>query len=169
MISHRLAGGQKMVERSRHERKHSARKRQHDRGFHGTSDGSGGTYRLSSLHPAGGARSLGSPSERRGAEGSRESPSSEYRRLGERNQKRSQCFNWCAMTDTTRFIVWVDRSAESIFGPASNPVNRNGTLLCFEDEERARVACDRLNAHSSASHMRYSFKRAPDRTKPSCR
>jgi hypothetical protein len=68
------------------------------------------------------------------------------------------------MTDKTRFVVWVDRSAKSIFGAASNPVNRNGTLLCFEDEERARVECDQLNAHSSASHMRYSFKRAPDRT-----
>jgi hypothetical protein len=30
------------------------------------------------------------------------------------------------MTDKSCFIVWVDRSAESIFGPASNPVNRNG-------------------------------------------
>lgn len=68
------------------------------------------------------------------------------------------------MTNRTRFTVWVDRSAESIFGAASNPVNRNGAILCFDDEEHARAECDRLNARSGASYMRYSFKRAPDRT-----
>ena len=68
------------------------------------------------------------------------------------------------MTDKTRFVVWVDRSAESIFGAASNPVNRNGAILCFDDEGHARAECDRLNARSGASYMRYSFKRAPDRT-----
>jgi hypothetical protein len=70
------------------------------------------------------------------------------------------------MTDKTRFIVWVERSAESIFGAASNPVNRNGAILFFDDEDRARAECDRLNAHSIASHMRYSFKRAAERTSP---
>jgi hypothetical protein len=66
------------------------------------------------------------------------------------------------MTDETRFIVWVDRSAASIFGAASNPVNRNGAILCFDDEEHARAECDRLNARSGASYMRYSFKCAPN-------
>jgi len=68
------------------------------------------------------------------------------------------------MTDKMRFIVWVDRSAESIFGAASNPVNRNGAILCFDDEEHARAECDRLNAHSGASYMRYNVRRAPGRT-----
>ena len=71
------------------------------------------------------------------------------------------------MTEKTRYIVWVERSAESIFGAASNPVNRNGAILFFDDEGRARAECDRLNAHSRASHVRYSIKPA-DRTSPSC-
>jgi hypothetical protein len=68
------------------------------------------------------------------------------------------------MAETKRFIVWVDRSAESIFGPASNPVNRNGAFLFFDDERRAQMECDRLNAHASASHVRYSIKPAPATT-----
>jgi len=70
------------------------------------------------------------------------------------------------MKSYPRFIVWVHRSAESIFGAASNPVNRNGAILCFDDEGRAHEECDRLNAHSSASHVRYSIKLAHDRTSP---
>jgi hypothetical protein len=65
------------------------------------------------------------------------------------------------MTETRRFLVWVDRSRQSIFGPASNPVNRNGALLQFDEEDRARSECDRLNARSSNSHMHYSVKLAP--------
>ena len=94
MISHLLADGPKMVvEGCRHERKHNASKRQHDRVFHRNGEWSGGTYRLSSLHLFGCARSLGSPSKRRGAAGSRESPASEHGHLGERDQKRSEGFN----------------------------------------------------------------------------
>lgn len=70
------------------------------------------------------------------------------------------------MTDKTRFIVWVDRSAESIFGAASNPVNRNGAILIFDDEQSARAECDRLNAKASTSHMRYTFKSDAGRTQP---
>ena len=65
------------------------------------------------------------------------------------------------MAENRRFVVWVDRSPQSIFGPASNPVNRNGALLLFDEQERAQSECDRLNARSSNSHMRYSVKLAP--------
>jgi hypothetical protein len=33
-------------------------------------------------------------------------------------------------------------------------------LLCFDNERSALAECDRLNARSASSHMRYSFKRA---------
>ena len=65
------------------------------------------------------------------------------------------------MAETCRFVVWVDRSPESIFGAASNPVNRDGALLLFDEEEPARSECDQLNARSSNSYMRYSVKLAP--------
>ena len=65
------------------------------------------------------------------------------------------------MSETRRFVVWVDRSPQSIFGAASNPVNRNGALLLFDEEEPARSECDRLNARSNNSYMRYSVKLAP--------
>jgi hypothetical protein len=65
------------------------------------------------------------------------------------------------MSETQRFVVWVDRSPESIFGAASNPVNRNGALLLFDEEEPARAECDRLNSRSSTSYLRYSVKLAP--------
>jgi hypothetical protein len=68
------------------------------------------------------------------------------------------------MAENRRFVVWVDRSPQSIFGPASNPVNRNGVLLLFDEQERAQSECDRLNARSSNSHMRYSVKLAPEPT-----
>ena len=64
------------------------------------------------------------------------------------------------MSETQRFVVWVERSPQSIFGAASNPVNRNGALLLFDEEEPARAECDRLNARSSNSYMRYSIKLA---------
>jgi hypothetical protein len=68
------------------------------------------------------------------------------------------------MTDRARFIVWAHRSAESIFGAASNPVIRNGTLLSFDSEGRALAECDRLNVHSAGSYVRYSIKQAHDRS-----
>jgi hypothetical protein len=66
------------------------------------------------------------------------------------------------MAEAKRFVIWVDRSPKSIFGPASNPVNRNGALLRFDEEEQARLECDRLNSRSRGSHIRYSVKLAPD-------
>jgi len=60
------------------------------------------------------------------------------------------------------FTVWSHRSAKSLFGAASNPVMRNGAVLCFESEERARAECDRLNAARSSSQVRYSIKAAHD-------
>lgn len=60
--------------------------------------------------------------------------------------------------DTHFFMVWTHRGAESVFGAAATPVSRNGALLCFEDEERARAECDRLNARRANSRVRYSVK-----------
>jgi hypothetical protein len=62
--------------------------------------------------------------------------------------------------DTHFFMVWTHRSAESVFGPAAKPVVRNGAFLCFEDEERARAECDRLNARRAGSREHYSVKPA---------
>ena len=42
-----------------------------------------------------------------------------------------------------------------------NPVNRNGALLLFDEEEPARAECDLLMSPSSNSYMRYSIKLAP--------
>jgi hypothetical protein len=60
--------------------------------------------------------------------------------------------------DTDVFVVWANRSAESVFGPASNPVRLNGALLCFKAEAKARAERDRLNSRSSSSHVRYSVR-----------
>jgi hypothetical protein len=61
--------------------------------------------------------------------------------------------------DRCVFVVWAHRSAKSIFGAASNPVMRNGALVCFKTAEEARAESDRLNAGSGASpHVRYSVR-----------
>lgn len=61
-------------------------------------------------------------------------------------------------TDTYVFVVWAHRSADSIFGAASNPVMRNGKLLCFKTEESARREGDRLNAGTGGTYVRYSVR-----------
>ncbi len=60
------------------------------------------------------------------------------------------------------YTVWSHRSAKSIFGPGSSPVNRNGRILCFETEDLARAECDRLNAARSSSLIRYTIRAARD-------
>jgi len=63
------------------------------------------------------------------------------------------------MQTDTLFVVLAHRSAKSIFGAATNPIVRNGRLLCFKTEREAHLERDRLNARASAgSHMRYSVK-----------
>jgi hypothetical protein len=66
------------------------------------------------------------------------------------------------MSNSLRFIVWAHRNADSIFGAASNPVVRNGSMLTFDDEKRARVECAHLNARSN-NNLHYSIKRTPVR------
>lgn len=58
------------------------------------------------------------------------------------------------------YTIWAHRDATSIFGPASNPIIRNGSLFCFEDETSAKVECDRLNAHAGNARVRYSVETA---------
>ena len=67
-------------------------------------------------------------------------------------------------SDPHFFLVWTHRSGESIFGAAAKPVIRNGELLCFPNEERARAECDRLNAGIGAPHMHYTVKPAHAQT-----
>jgi hypothetical protein len=66
--------------------------------------------------------------------------------------------------DTQFFMVWAHRGAGSIFGPTSKPVICNGVFLCFDNEERARAECDRLNAGLGAAHVYYTVKPAPAQT-----
>ena len=64
------------------------------------------------------------------------------------------------MANATSYIIWAYRDARSIFGPAANPVIRNGVLLSFKNRNGALSECDRLNANSGNPHVRYSVKRA---------
>jgi hypothetical protein len=64
-------------------------------------------------------------------------------------------------SDTQFYLVWAHRGPDSIFGPASHPVVRNGVFLCFDTEERARAETDRLNARSGGTNMHYSVKPTP--------
>jgi hypothetical protein len=64
------------------------------------------------------------------------------------------------MSNTSRFVVWVHRSPNSLFGAASNPVIRNGALLFFDEEDRAHAECDRLNAHLGTPHVHYAVQLA---------
>lgn len=61
-------------------------------------------------------------------------------------------------TDTYLFVVLARRKADSIFGAGSNPVMRNGKLLCFKTEARARAERDRLTARTGEPHVRYSVR-----------
>ena len=62
------------------------------------------------------------------------------------------------MAKNSRYIIWAQRDANSVFGAATNPVIRNGALLCFEDETDAHVECDRLNVRTGNPHVRYLIK-----------
>ena len=64
------------------------------------------------------------------------------------------------MANAMSYIIWAYRDARSIFGPAANPVIRNGVLLSFKNRNGALSECDRLNANSGNPHVRYSVKRA---------
>jgi hypothetical protein len=66
------------------------------------------------------------------------------------------------MVNVIRFVIWSHRSAESIFGPSSSPVNRNGAILSFENEDRAREECARLNARLGSSTVRYTVESEND-------
>jgi hypothetical protein len=63
------------------------------------------------------------------------------------------------MTASTRFFgIWTHRSRDSIFGPASNPLIRNGAFLCFDNEEGAQAECDRLNRRRTDMQVHYSVE-----------
>jgi hypothetical protein len=63
------------------------------------------------------------------------------------------------MMGTIRFTVWVHRRGGSIFGDSSRPVNREGLILTFSDERRARAECDRLIASSGDPYARYTVEK----------
>jgi hypothetical protein len=48
--------------------------------------------------------------------------------------------------DAHFFLIWAHASADGGFGPASKPVTKNGSFVCFPNEANARAECDRLNA-----------------------
>jgi hypothetical protein len=64
------------------------------------------------------------------------------------------------------YIICVHRTAESIFGAASSPLNRNGAFVFFDDDVRARSACDALNSRSEASRTHYRIESALNLTSP---
>jgi hypothetical protein len=68
------------------------------------------------------------------------------------------------MNNSECFVIWVHRDAGSIFGAASHPVNENGILVAFREEQDARRRCDRLNANRGNPHVLYSV----DRARPDC-
>jgi hypothetical protein len=43
-------------------------------------------------------------------------------------------------------------------GPSSSPVNRNGEILSFDNEDRAREECAVLNARRGSSTVRYTVE-----------
>jgi hypothetical protein len=61
------------------------------------------------------------------------------------------------MMGIIRFTIWVHRGADSVFGASSSPLNRDGVIVTFDDEGRARGECARLNA-GSADPSRYSVE-----------
>jgi hypothetical protein len=63
------------------------------------------------------------------------------------------------MNNSECFVIWVHRDAGSIFGAASHPVNENGSLATFREEQDARRGCDRLNANRGNPHVFYSVER----------
>jgi len=66
------------------------------------------------------------------------------------------------------YIICVHRAASSIFGSASTPLNRDGAVLFFEDEGRARFERDLLNAHSMNPHVHHCVEPALNLTTPCC-
>jgi hypothetical protein len=64
------------------------------------------------------------------------------------------------MANRSRYIILAHRDERSVFGPATNPVIRNGALLAFDDAAGAHDECDRLNARPGNPHVRYSIKQA---------
>ena len=69
-------------------------------------------------------------------------------------------------TDAYLFVILAQRSARSIFGAASNPVMRNGKLLCFRTARQARTERDRLHASTGGSHVGYSVRPVHVQLKP---
>jgi hypothetical protein len=53
----------------------------------------------------------------------------------------------------------VHRQAESIFGSISRPVDRDGLVLSFNEEQRAYAECTRLNAGLGDPYARYSVEK----------
>ena len=69
------------------------------------------------------------------------------------------------MNTQVAYSIWVHRSASSIFGEASKPLNREGRIAFFRDEASARSECDLLNSRMGSS-MNYTIEPTLDLTSP---
>jgi hypothetical protein len=69
------------------------------------------------------------------------------------------------MNNQEGYIICVHRTASTIFGADSKPLNRNGAFLFFEDDASARSECDFLNAQSR-SEIHYTIEPALNLTSP---
>jgi hypothetical protein len=58
-----------------------------------------------------------------------------------------------------RYTVWMHREAESVFGCVSRPVDRDGLVLSFTEEQRAQAECSKLNTVLGEPYARYSVEK----------
>jgi hypothetical protein len=58
-----------------------------------------------------------------------------------------------------RYTVWMHRKGETVFGCISRPVDRDGLVLSFTEEQRAHAACTQLNSNSGDPYARYSVEK----------
>jgi hypothetical protein len=57
------------------------------------------------------------------------------------------------------YTVWMHREGESVFGCLSRPVDRDGLVLSFTEEQRAHAECTKLNTGLGDPYARYSVEK----------
>jgi hypothetical protein len=58
-----------------------------------------------------------------------------------------------------RYTLWMHREAKSVFWCTSRPVDRDGLVLSFTEEQRAHAECTRLNAGLGNPYARYNVEK----------